>query len=60
MDEATKADMAAWTGCLAGALTHHEFSQALIAAGFVDIEIRLTHRVHDFAQVATIWAAAPS
>ena len=25
MDEATKADMAAWTGCVAGALTEVEF-----------------------------------
>ena len=29
MDEATKADMAAWTGCVAGALTEIEFREAL-------------------------------
>ncbi len=33
MDEATKADMAAFTGCIAGALTREEFEGALIAAG---------------------------
>ena len=33
MDEATKADMAAWTGCIAGALTRDEFERALTAAG---------------------------
>ena len=29
MDEQTKADMAAWTGCIAGALTDAEFRQIL-------------------------------
>src|SRR5215217_4722354 len=33
MDEATRADMAAWTGCIAGALTEEEFRAALTAAG---------------------------
>ena len=56
MDEATKADMEAWTGCIAGALTHTEFNDALTTAGFTNIEIRLTHRVHDHAQSAIIRA----
>src|SRR3954452_25113619 len=29
MDEATRADMRAWTGCIAGALTRREFERAL-------------------------------
>ena len=33
MDEATRADMREWTGCIAGALTRDEFEQALAAAG---------------------------
>ena len=33
MDEATRADMAQWTGCIAGALTRDEFEQTLTAAG---------------------------
>ena len=33
MDDATKADMAAYTGCIAGALTRDEFEDALTAAG---------------------------
>ena len=33
MDEATRADMAAWTGCIAGALTEAEFRSALDDAG---------------------------
>ena len=51
MDEATRADMAAYTGCIAGALTEREFRAALSAAGLTDIEIRETHRVHDRGRV---------
>src|SRR5437868_1582660 len=43
MDEATRSDMAAWTGCLAGALTEGQFRDALHDAGFEQIEIRETH-----------------
>jgi ubiquinone/menaquinone biosynthesis C-methylase UbiE len=57
MDEATKADMSQWTGCIAGALTHTGFTQALSTAGFTNIEIRPTHRVHTHAQAAIIRAS---
>jgi arsenite methyltransferase len=60
MDDATKADMAEWTGCIAGALTEHEFRSTLAQAGFEDIEIRPTHRVHEHASAAIIRARAPS
>ncbi|MGJ7439892.1 arsenite efflux transporter metallochaperone ArsD [Aquipuribacter sp. MA13-6] len=60
MDEATKADMAAWTGCIAGALTESELRSALAAAGFVDLEVRPTHRVHSHAQAAVIRAVLPA
>src|SRR3954467_15239028 len=43
-DDATRADMAAWTGCIAGALTEDEFRAKLADAGLVDVEIRPTHR----------------
>jgi ubiquinone/menaquinone biosynthesis C-methylase UbiE len=56
MDEATKADMAAWTGCIAGALTEAEFRASLAAAGLGEIEIRETHRVHEHAAAAIIRA----
>lgn len=56
MDDATRADMAAWTGCIAGALTHDEFADGLRAAGFEDVEIRETHRVHEHAASAIIRA----
>jgi arsenite methyltransferase len=56
MDETTKADMAEWTGCIAGALTQNEFAEALTTAGFTDIKISPTHRVHTHAQAAIIRA----
>jgi arsenite methyltransferase len=56
MDEATRADMAAWTGCIAGALTRAEFEAGLAAAGFAAIEITETHRVHEQAGSAIIRA----
>ena len=59
MDEATRADMAAWTGCVAGALTEEEFRSALADAGLVDVEIRPTHRVHEHASSAIVRARKP-
>jgi arsenite methyltransferase len=59
MDEQTKADMAAWTGCIAGALTEHEFRAALTAAGLTNIEIQETHRVHEHAAAAIVRARKP-
>jgi arsenite methyltransferase len=60
MDAATRADMAAWTGCIAGALTRAEFERALTAAGLTDVEIRETHRVHAHAASAIIRARKPA
>jgi ubiquinone/menaquinone biosynthesis C-methylase UbiE len=59
MDEGTRADLAQWTGCIAGALTRREFEQALVAAGFTGIEITETHRVHDRAGSAIVRARKP-
>jgi arsenite methyltransferase len=60
MDEATRADMAAYTGCIAGALTEQEFRDGLAAAGLVDVEIRETHQVHEHAMSAIIRARKAS
>jgi SAM-dependent methyltransferase len=60
MDEQTRADMQAFTGCIAGALTRAEFEQILSRAGFEDIEIQETHRVHRFAGSAIIRASKPA
>lgn len=60
MDDATRADMQQWTGCIAGALTRGQFEQALAAAGFVGVSITETHRVHEHAAAAIIRAAKPA
>ena len=59
MDEATRADMAQWTGCIAGALTRAEFERALTDAGLESVEITETHRVHEHAASAIIRARKP-
>ena len=59
MDEATRADMVQWTGCIAGALTRGEFERALADAGLVDVEITETHRVHGHAASAIVRARKP-
>ena len=60
MDAATRADMQQWTGCIAGALTRGQFEHALSDAGFVDVEIRETHRVHEHAGSAIVRARKPA
>jgi len=60
MDDATRADMAQWTGCIAGALTREQFTDVLAAAGLVDVDIRETHRVHEYAGAAIIRARKPT
>jgi arsenite methyltransferase len=59
MDAETKADMAQWTGCIAGALTEAEFRRELEAASFEGVEIRETHPVHDHAGSAVVRARMP-
>jgi SAM-dependent methyltransferase len=60
MSDQTKVDVAAWTGCIAGALTETEFRAILTAAGFDEIEIRPTHQVHEHASSAIIRARKPA
>ncbi len=60
MAEATRAEMAQWTGCIAGALTRAEFEAALASAGLIDIEITETHRVHERAGSAIVRARKPA
>ncbi|MGH2954974.1 MAG: arsenite methyltransferase [Solirubrobacterales bacterium] len=59
MDDATRRDMAQWTGCVAGALTPDDFRSELAAAGFEAVEIQETHRVHEHAGSAIIRARKP-
>jgi arsenite methyltransferase len=60
MDDATRQDMQQWTGCVAGALTRAEYEQGLDQAGLTDIEIRVTHRVHEYASSAIVRARKPA
>ncbi len=59
MDQATRADMERWTGCIAGALTAEQYRELLAAAGLIDISITATHRVHSHAFSAIIRAIRP-
>ena len=59
MDDATKADIDQWTGCIAGALTRHIYTDLLQQAGLADVEINETHRVHEHAASAIIRARKP-
>jgi len=56
MDDATRQDMQQFTGCIAGALTVDQFRRDLADAGFDQIEIQETHRVHEHAGSAIIRA----
>jgi SAM-dependent methyltransferase len=60
MDPVTRADMAQWTGCIAGALTRTQFEDALVGAGLGEVEIRETHRVHEHAASAIVRARKPA
>ncbi len=60
MDDATRADLAAYVGCIAGALTRDEYARHLADAGLSDIEIVETHRMHTHASSAIVRARARS
>ena len=60
MDDATRADLQQYVGCIAGALTRDEYARHLADAGLTDIEITETHRVHEHAGSAIIRARKPA
>jgi arsenite methyltransferase len=60
MDDTTRADLAQYVGCIAGALTHDEYTRYLAEAGLTDVEIIATHRVHEQAGSAIIRARMPA
>jgi ubiquinone/menaquinone biosynthesis C-methylase UbiE len=59
MDAATRCDMQQWTGCIAGALTEADFRSELESAGFEEIQVIETHRVHEHAGSAIVRASLP-
>jgi ubiquinone/menaquinone biosynthesis C-methylase UbiE len=56
--EEEQSDLAAWTGCLAGALFKDDFVSGLEDAGFHDVEMEVTHEVAPSAVSAIIRATA--
>jgi|tagenome__1003787_1003787.scaffolds.fasta_scaffold20946247_4 arsenite methyltransferase len=60
MDEATRADMQQYVGCIAGALTRDEYTTYLVDAGLTELELTETHRVHAHAGSAIIRARKPA
>ncbi|MHA6630621.1 arsenite methyltransferase [Pseudonocardia sichuanensis] len=56
IDQAIREDADQWTGCVAGALTREDYARTLHEAGFVDVEIAETHRVHPQAVSAIVRA----
>ncbi|HWD84882.1 MAG TPA: arsenite methyltransferase [Solirubrobacteraceae bacterium] len=60
MDQDTRADMQAWTGCIAGALTEAEFRAELEASGLRQVDVQPTHRVHTHASAAIVRASKPA
>ena len=57
LDDATRADVAAWTGCIAGALTSDDYRLLLESAGLREVTLTETHRVHPHAVSSIIRAS---
>jgi len=57
--DAEKADLASWSGCIAGALTEAEYRDGLAAAGFCDVEIVPTRDIGEDAFTAVVRAVKP-
>jgi hypothetical protein len=60
VDEALRDDLAAWTDCVAGAVTRDEYRSMLAAAGFVQITIDDSHVVADGFTSVLVRAVAAS
>jgi SAM-dependent methyltransferase len=59
LDEQIRANMAAWAGCVAGALEEHVYLDELAAAGFVDATIEVT-KEYDTAEALGCCGASTS
>jgi SAM-dependent methyltransferase len=55
-----RAERGSFVGCIAGALSETEYRRGLEAAGLVDVEVELTHRVADGMHGAVVRAAKPA
>ncbi len=54
-----RAERGEYVGCIAGALTFTEYREGLTTAGFTDIEVMRSHRVHPHADSAIVRARQP-
>jgi ubiquinone/menaquinone biosynthesis C-methylase UbiE len=59
VDDAVRASIDQWTGCVAGALTAAAYTSLLETAGLREVEITETHRVNEHASAAIIRARKP-
>jgi SAM-dependent methyltransferase len=59
LSPAERAERGDYVGCIAGALSENEYTDALAAAGFVDAEITFTHDVADGLHGAIVRATKP-
>ena len=60
VDEALRSDLAAWTACIAGAVTRADYEAMVEDAGFVDVTIDDSHPVADGFTSVIIRAVAPA
>jgi ubiquinone/menaquinone biosynthesis C-methylase UbiE len=60
VDDATRADLAAWTECIAGALSRDEYEAILAATGFADVTITDSHAVAEGFTSVVVRATKPS
>jgi arsenite methyltransferase len=60
VDEAMRNDLAAWTDCVAGAVTREEYSFMLETAGFVEVTINDSHPVAEGFTSVLVRAITPA
>ena len=59
LSPAQRAERGSYVGCIAGALSFHEYRIGLERAGFVDVEVQPTHDVAEGMYGAIVWARMP-
>ncbi|MBE7189858.1 arsenite methyltransferase [Jatrophihabitans endophyticus] len=60
LSAADRAERGSYVGCIAGALSRTEYLDGLVAAGFVDAEVRFTHEAAPGMHSALIRAVRPA
>jgi arsenite methyltransferase len=55
-----RAELGAWVGCIAGALSKAEYEAGLASAGFTGVSVTFTHQVGDGLHSAIIRATRPA